>query len=215
MAGAIIIQHAPEQGKTMNALSGEQLALAIAERDVEALREAYRRYGPAIEAMAARMTASSDERREIVRESFLALWRHATSFDGTRTRFSSWFVTMAHRRAVLRLRRHGAGTGRTAAAAAAPAGGKGPAATLESQPRPVRSGDGQGLADPPPPPDRSGTGQDEPFDEQARDLVSEAFFGALTHVDLARRSGLPGDLVRNLLRSGLIQLAGASTVEQR
>jgi RNA polymerase sigma-70 factor (ECF subfamily) len=200
----------------MNALSGEQLALAIAERDAEALREAYRRYGPAIEAMAARMTSSSDERREIVRDAFLALWRHATSFDGTRTRFTSWFVTMAHRRAVLRLRRHGAAAGNPAAAGVAPAAGKGPAASLESQPRPARSGDSQGQGSTVPPHcGRIDTGQDEPFDEQAGDLVSEAFFGALTHVELARRSGLPVDLVRTLLRRGLIALAGASTVEQR
>jgi RNA polymerase sigma-70 factor (ECF subfamily) len=160
----------------MNLYGDERLAAAIAAGEAEALRQAYRRYGPAVAAMAELMTEAPEERRAMVEDAFLALWLQAGSFDPNRASFATWFLTLAHRRAVLRLRRGG------------------DAASSQADAGPAEAWAG-----------RTGA---EPFgDDETKRLVLGAFFGGLTHVELARLWGAPVERVRSLLRVGLIRLS--------
>jgi DNA-directed RNA polymerase specialized sigma24 family protein len=167
MTGAIIPQSDAALGMALSGYGDERLATAIAAGETDALREAYRRYGPTIAAMAELMTDSLEEREAVVDEAFVALWRHAAAFDATRASFATWFVTLAHRRAVLRCRRNQLG----------------------------RSADWAPRFD-------AVTSDDD----EARKLVRSGFLGGWTHVELAKRTGMPVETVRSLLRLGLIRL---------
>lgn len=58
-------------------------------------RDAAAQYGPAIERMARACEADSDERRDLVQDIHVALWRSFASFDG-RCSLGTWTWRVAH-----------------------------------------------------------------------------------------------------------------------
>ncbi len=73
--------------------------------DRGAFEELYARYGPAAFGLALRVTGQEKLAQDVVHDSFLALWRAPEAYDPARGTFRSFFLSLAHHRAVDTVRR--------------------------------------------------------------------------------------------------------------
>jgi RNA polymerase sigma-70 factor (ECF subfamily) len=164
------------------------LAGRVARGDLGAFGELYERYARPVYALAAHALGRSDA-EEVVQDVFVRLWRKAAQFDPERGSFPAWFMTIAQRRVVDELRRRGnsvrAADDIDALLVAAPASENDPVESarvlhaLKLLPA-----------------------------EQRRALVL-AYFGGLTHEEVAAATGSPLGTVKKRLRLGLDKLRGA------
>ncbi|WP_324716425.1 RNA polymerase sigma factor [Carboxydochorda subterranea] len=76
----------------------------LAAGDVGALEELYDRHAATLYGVLARLVPNRLDREEILQETFLAVWRHARTYDGRRGSVSSWLYAIAHRKAIDLLR---------------------------------------------------------------------------------------------------------------
>lgn len=76
----------------------------LAAGDIGALEELYDRHAATLYGMLARLVPDRLDREEVLQETFLAVWRHARTYDGRRGSVSSWLYAIAHRKAVDLLR---------------------------------------------------------------------------------------------------------------
>jgi RNA polymerase sigma-70 factor (ECF subfamily) len=174
--------------------SDEALIEAVAEGDEAALVMLYDRYAKAVFSLAARITQDQGLAEEITQEVFLRLWRNAATFTAGRGRFASWLLGVAHHLAVDQLRRR------------------------RARPQAVASTDDlqvQGIAD-------LRTDVEEEawlrvrremmlealarLPEAQRQVIELAYFGGLTHVEIAARLGDPLGTVKTRMRLGLLKL---------
>ncbi|MBW7885169.1 MAG: sigma-70 family RNA polymerase sigma factor [Caldilineaceae bacterium] len=88
---------ASETTRLQSELSDEVLMARIQARDTEAFSLLYDRYAQTIFSMAAHLL-SGGEAEEIVQEIFLRLWRRAGQYDPARGAFRSWFLALARNR---------------------------------------------------------------------------------------------------------------------
>jgi RNA polymerase sigma-70 factor (ECF subfamily) len=75
------------------------------DREVEALEEAYVRYGTPVWSLARRVAGDNGIAEEVVQEAFLRLWTRASDYDPARGRLPPWLLSIAHHRAIDELRR--------------------------------------------------------------------------------------------------------------
>jgi RNA polymerase sigma-70 factor (ECF subfamily) len=88
--------------------SDATLALRIAARDPAALRRLFDRTSGRVRAIALKLLAQPGEADDVVQDTFLEVWRSIGGYDETRGSLATWVSTIAHRRAVDRLRRRAA-----------------------------------------------------------------------------------------------------------
>ncbi|MGD9961631.1 RNA polymerase sigma factor [Nocardioides sp.] len=86
--------------------SGQAIGSRLARHDEGALEDVYTTYGPSLRAYLTRFVGR-DEAEDVLQRTLLDVWRFAGRYDASQ-RFSSWVFTIAHRRAIdtLRARRH-------------------------------------------------------------------------------------------------------------
>ncbi|CUR55386.1 putative RNA polymerase, sigma-24 subunit, ECF subfamily [metagenome] len=86
--------------------SGQAIGSRLARHDEGALEDVYTTYGPSLRAYLTRFVGR-DEAEDVLQRTLLDVWRFAGRYDSSQ-RFSSWLFTIAHRRAIdtLRSRRH-------------------------------------------------------------------------------------------------------------
>ncbi len=77
-----------------------ELVGRIAERDTDALRELYGRYGKVVFGMAFRTLGDRQLAEDCTQEVFVRVWRDAGRYEPARARVSTWLVTIAHNNAV-------------------------------------------------------------------------------------------------------------------
>ena len=82
----------------------ESLMERVAARDQQAYAELYDRLSPAVFGMTRRVLRDPSQAEEVTQEVFVELWRRATRFDATRGGVRSWALSIAHHRAVDRVR---------------------------------------------------------------------------------------------------------------
>lgn len=87
------------------AVEDAALAAAVGQRDGEAFRALYERYGRPCHSLARRILNDDALSQEVVQEVFLALWRDSAKFDPARGGFASWLLAMTHHKAVDAVRR--------------------------------------------------------------------------------------------------------------
>jgi RNA polymerase sigma-70 factor (ECF subfamily) len=75
--------------------------------DGDALAALYDRYGRLAYGLAYRVAQDATEAEDIVQEAFLALWRQAERYDGSRGSVRSYLLTIVHRRAIDAVRARG------------------------------------------------------------------------------------------------------------
>jgi RNA polymerase sigma factor (sigma-70 family) len=90
---------------THDGLDDRALIARVTEGDGGALEALYGRYGSACYGLARRILSDEQLAQDVVQEVFLAVWRDAHRFDGSRGGFSSWLLSMTHHKAVDAVRR--------------------------------------------------------------------------------------------------------------
>ncbi len=162
----------------------EALMALIRTQDPDALALLYDRHHRAAFSLAYRIVNDVGQAEDVVQDAFLAVWRHATSYIPARSRPRAWLLTIVHHRAINQLRRR-------------PTPGQ--MAVLDDglrdswQPEVwrvaydnIRQQDIRGaLAELP---------------AEQRTAVELAFFGGLSHSEIAERLGVPLGTVKSRIR---------------
>ncbi len=134
--------------------------------------------------------AQSDE---VMQEVMLEVWRLAPRFDPQRGSASAWIMTIAHRRAVDRIRSEVAERGRLERA-----GSQAPTAGVSVQDDVVDDLDRQRV--------RSALSG---LTDLQRSSIELAYFGGLTQTEIAALLDVPLGTVKTRIRDGLIRLRDA------
>jgi RNA polymerase sigma-70 factor (ECF subfamily) len=82
----------------------ESLLARVAEGDQEAFGELYDQISPRVFGLIRRLLVDHAQSEEVTQEVFLEIWQSATRYQPTRGGATTWILTMAHRRAVDRIR---------------------------------------------------------------------------------------------------------------
>jgi RNA polymerase sigma-70 factor (ECF subfamily) len=85
-------------------LSDEALLAQIARGDEAALGAFYDRFGRIVYGLALRVVRNAQLAEEATQEAFFAVWRTADEYRASRGSARAWLLTIAHRRAVDRVR---------------------------------------------------------------------------------------------------------------
>jgi RNA polymerase sigma-70 factor (ECF subfamily) len=171
----------------------ESLLSRVAGRDSRALGELYDCTARYVLGLVRRMVADSDAAAEIVQEVYVQVWRTAASFDPARASGWSWLALLARSRAVDRLRAERSYRGALAdfevePAAAAPSPED--EAGLAERSRLVRSA----MAELP---------------AEQRESLELAFFGDLSHSEIAERTETSLGTVKTRIRAAMQKLERA------
>jgi RNA polymerase sigma-70 factor (ECF subfamily) len=89
----------PEAPRTL-----ETLVQQVARGDEAAYEELFRRTAGAVQGLVRRVLRDPAQSEEVAQEVMVEVWRTATRFDASRGSASTWIMTMAHARAVDRVR---------------------------------------------------------------------------------------------------------------
>lgn len=92
------------QGGSGTGLTAEALLLAVADADEAAFADLYARLSPQVICVAWRVLRDRALAEEVAQEVMVEVWRKADRFDPERGSAAGWVTTMAHRRAVDRVR---------------------------------------------------------------------------------------------------------------
>lgn len=90
------------------------LGALIAQRDPAAIEELYDRHANASYGLARRVVVDDQLAQDVVQEVFLAIWRGAASYDGSRGSLSTWLFALTHHKSVDAVRRSQRHSGRRA-----------------------------------------------------------------------------------------------------
>ena len=176
--------------------SDEELMRQLATGRPEALGPLHARYASLIYGVAAR-SLDRPAAEEISQEVFLAVWRHAASFDPTRGTFRAWVLQITRSSVLNELRRRG----------------RRPRATTQSD-----SSGGDYLPDPGPDPAESVWREHrravvreavQALPPPQREALSLAFLEDLTNEQVADFLNLPLGTTKSRIRSGLKALRGS------
>ncbi len=85
--------------------SDEELVARLRERDTGAFTALYDRHNRVAFGLAYRMLGEPSAAEDVVQEAFLSVWRQADSFRPDRSAARTWLLSIVHHRAVDRLRR--------------------------------------------------------------------------------------------------------------
>ncbi|MEV4950064.1 sigma-70 family RNA polymerase sigma factor [Streptomyces sp. NPDC053755] len=164
----------------------EELAGGLLRGDEEAFAAIYREWGGLVHTMAARTLGDSKEAEDVTQVVFLAAWRGRAGFRPDRGSLGAWLVGITRRKIVDAL---AARTRRTEIAAAA--AGNAPS-DLPSGAGPDTILDQVFLAD-----------ELRRLPRAQREILALAFYGDLTQVQIAQRTGLPLGTVKSHARRGM------------
>jgi RNA polymerase sigma-70 factor (ECF subfamily) len=163
--------------------------------DSDALLALHKRYANLVYSMAWRVLQDVGLAEEVTQDVFMKLWRQGQRYDPERGRFSSWLLSVTRFAAIDRLRQEG----RRPSAVDLPGEDLDQQTALEQMLATDHASweRGQHL--------RLLLGELPP---EQRQVVELAYFGGLTHSELAEQLGLPLGTVKGRLRLGLERLRG-------
>jgi RNA polymerase sigma-70 factor (ECF subfamily) len=166
--------------------SDDHLLELIATRDPGAFAEFYDRYAARVYGLLTRILGNRTDAEDVLQEAFLQVWEQARRFDPARAAADVWVLLIARSRAVDRLRKRTAVT-----SVELPDAGRSddPARGLEVVETAGRV--------------RSALDH-LPADQ--KEAIGLAFFGGLTHEQIAARLGLPLGTVKTRIRLGMGRL---------
>ena len=84
--------------------TSEELMLRVADGSESAFEELYDRLSPQVFGLVRRILKDQAQSEEVVQEVFVEAWQQATRYDAARGKAITWMLTLAHRRAVDRVR---------------------------------------------------------------------------------------------------------------
>jgi RNA polymerase sigma-70 factor (ECF subfamily) len=170
----------------------DELLAQVARGDEAAFAELYDLVSPAVFGLVRRVLRNAAFSEEVAQEVLVQVWRTATRFDSNAGSAMTWILTIAHRRAVDRVRSEEASTRRTEryGEQITPAPASVPEIVLDDLDR-VRV--------------RRAL---ESLTPVQRESVELAYYGGYTHVEVATLLELPLGTVKTRIRDGLIRLRG-------
>ena len=162
--------------------------------DETAFSSLYRRFAPGIFSMVYDILHDAKESEDVVQESFVQMWKKASSYDASRSSLFTWAVMISRNRALDRLRSRQRRT-RTL-----------DAATAESAAAPLEHGD---QAD-----ELLGHAEERTrirkalsrLPEPQRKAIDLAFFRGLTQAEISAKMGEPLGTIKARIRRGLVAL---------
>ncbi len=159
--------------------------------DQEAFQTLYRRYANAVYSMALRVTQNPELAEEVAQDVFMKIWHKHHLYDEKRGRFGTWLLSITRFAAIDRLRYENRRFQATAQELEGPTGQE------------IRSAQADH--------EMWERGQHlrmllEHLPPEQREIVEMAYFGGLTHRELAERLGLPLGTVKSRLRLALRKL---------
>lgn len=183
----------------LRGLADEELMELVDDGEVRAFEVIFDRHAGAGYSLALRMCGRGALAEDIVQDAFLSLWRSGTAYDRARGSVRSWVLSAVHNRAVDALRRAGAKAGRDVhdegIAERLPA----PQATDAEVERRDEARRLRSALDELPP--------------DQRHVIELAYFGGLTHNQIAEMLELPPGTVKGRMRLGLTKMRSTLTAE--
>ncbi len=96
-----------QYGGALSSLSTDEVLLAhLAHGDLDALDLLYTRYARPVFTLAVRVLGDAADAEEVTQDVFERVWRHADRFDPARGSAGRWLISIAYHVAVNALRRH-------------------------------------------------------------------------------------------------------------
>lgn len=83
----------------------EELVARLTRGDLRALEELYGRYARPVYSLALRILGDTSDAEEATQDVFERVWRHAPAFDAERGRFGTWLMSMTHHVAIDKVRK--------------------------------------------------------------------------------------------------------------
>jgi RNA polymerase sigma-70 factor, ECF subfamily len=172
-------------------VTSEDLLGRVAQGDRTAFAELYDRSAPRVFGLVKRLLRDHAQSEEVTQEIFLEIWQSAPKYDTSKGSAVAWMLTMAHRRAVDRVR-----------------------ASQASRDRDVRIGIRDHVADY----DSVAESVEVRIEservkeamkrltELQRQAVQLAYFGGFSHSEVAEMLRVPIGTVKTRLRDGMIRL---------
>ena len=169
-------------------LSDDAVLALVARSDDGALAELYDRYGGPAYRLALRVLRDATLAQDAVQDAFLTAWRTAPSFDPRRGGVSSWLLTLVHRRAVDVVRRED--RRRAVPLDDAPVAA-GDATDETAETRELRRTVQTAL---------------EKLTPPEREALELAYYGGLSHSEIAEKLDIPLGTVKSRMFAGLARL---------
>jgi RNA polymerase sigma-70 factor, ECF subfamily len=169
----------------------------MARGDELALAALYDGWAERVYSVAYWFLQDADEAADVVGETFWQAWRSAAAYDGARATGTTWLVMIARSRALDRVRARGRRTGWTTARA-----------TVEALLEQIDSGRSE-------PPDGSPESSElgsavasalRALPNEQREAVQLAFFGGLSHAEIAEQTGQPLGTIKTRIRLAMKKL---------
>ena len=177
------------------------LVARLAAGDADALAVLYDRHGPTAFTLARAMVGGASDAEDVVAAVFAQLWQSAHRFDAARGSVTAWITTMTRSRALdlLRAQRRRSRLHERAATAdadgfAVPLGGGGDTPDVDAERAELAVAVRESLTSLPP---------------AQRRAIELAFFGGLSHSDIAAVLNEPLGTVKTRIRSGMLKLRDA------
>jgi len=191
---AISMTPTTSTARTRNDAASEELLVAVAEGDQLAFAALYDRVTPQVLGVALRVLRDRALAEEVAQEVMVEVWRKADRFDPDRGTASGWITTLAHRRAVDRVRSEQASRDRD------------DRVSRRDEPRAFDA-----VAD------EVQVNLDHwqvrralsTLTDRQREAIELAYFGGHTYRDVARVLDIPEGTAKSRLRDGLLRLREA------
>ena len=171
--------------------ANDDLLARVALGDQAAFAELYDNMAPRVLGLVKRLLRDHAQSEEVTQEIFLEIWQNATRYDSSKGGASGWILTMTHRRAVDRVR-----------------------ASQASRDRDVKIGVRDYVSEYDNVSETVQVRMESERVEKAmqrltelqRQAVTLAYYGGLSHSEVAEKLSVPIGTVKTRLRDGLIRL---------
>lgn len=180
----------PEEGAETVDHAGE-LLLRVAEGDQAAFARLYDMLSPRAFGLILRVLVDRSQSEEVLQEVFLEIWQSASRFAPNKGQGRSWVLTIAHRRAVDRVRSAQASTDRDVKAGFRDIGVAHDGVAEEVELRIEGQRVSEALATLPDP---------------QREAITLAYFGGYSQSEIAALVGAPLGTIKTRMRDGLSRL---------
>ena len=177
-------------GHTSGSESDEQLMGRVQADDIRAFEQLYDRYAMRAFRIARSVCRDSGRAEDAVQEGFMCVWRGRMGYRPTTSSFKTWAMQIIRYRAIDSSRREG-----SRPPVAEPTGDEAEPASASVAEQVLASSEAQAL--------RASL---QRLPEAQSEVIALAFFGEMTHSEIAQQLSLPPGTVKGRMRLGLEKL---------